>query len=122
MPHQDRPDTLALIGIDHDESDLGLAWPHNDIASAAGDHRVSVFIDFRDERDMVVEIDIEEEGHLLLREALLWHEEAPLKRLRAGPSDRRKHLGPVIGTKRADFDRTTVAKMLDGPNSRRLQA
>ena len=53
MAHQDRPDTLALIGVDHDESDLGLAWLDNDIASAAGDDRVSIFIDFRDECDMI---------------------------------------------------------------------
>jgi len=33
--------------------------------------------------------------------------------LRAGPSDRHKYLVPVIGTKRSDFDRATVAKMLD---------
>jgi hypothetical protein len=50
----------------------------------------------------------------LLRETLLWREKASLQRLRAGSSDRREHLGSVIGTKRADFNRTTVAKMLDG--------
>jgi hypothetical protein len=58
---------------------------------------------------MVFEIDVEEEGDLLLGETLLWHKEAPLERLCAGPPDGREHLGPVIGAKRADFDRTTVA-------------
>jgi hypothetical protein len=72
-----------------------------------------VFIDLRDERDMVFEIDVEEEGQLLLREALLWREKAPLERLRAGPSDRREHLGPVIGTKCANFDWTPVAEALE---------
>jgi len=51
-----------------------------------------------------------------------WHEEAPLKRLHAGPSDRRKHAGLVIGTKRTDSDWTIVAKMLNERNIRRLQA
>src|SRR6267154_6772519 len=51
MAHENRADSLALICVDHDESDLGLAWPDNDIASAAGDSRASVFIDLRDERD-----------------------------------------------------------------------
>ena len=31
MAHQDRPDALALIGIDHDEGDFGLAWLDDDI-------------------------------------------------------------------------------------------
>jgi hypothetical protein len=62
---------------------------------------------------VIFEIDIEEESHLPLRKAFLWCKEAPLQRLRAGPSDGREHSRPVIGTERADFDRTTVAKMFD---------
>src|SRR5258706_15879210 len=50
MTHENRPDPLALIRVDHDESDLGLAWPDNDIASAAGDSRASVFCYLCDER------------------------------------------------------------------------
>ena len=61
---------------------------------------------------MGFEIDVEEEGHFPFGKALLWREEASLKRLHAGASDRREHVGPVIGTKRADCDRTAVAKML----------
>src|ERR1700676_1980022 len=45
MTHEDRPDALVLIRVDHDESYLGLAGPHNNIASAAGDSRASVLID-----------------------------------------------------------------------------
>src|SRR5258706_1344965 len=113
MTHEHRPDTLALIRIDHHESYLGLPRPDNDISSTAGDSRASVFIDLRDERDMVFEVDVHEEGYLLLREALFWREKAPLKRLRACAPYRREHLGPVVGTKCPDFDRATVAKMLD---------
>src|ERR1700733_4160583 len=114
MPHEDRADTLTLIGIDHDKSYLGLAGPDNDIASTTDDRRRFVFIDLRDERDMVFEIDVEKKRQLLLRETLLWCEKASPQRLRAGSSDRREHPGSVIGTKCADFNRTTVAKMLDG--------
>jgi hypothetical protein len=105
---------LTLVGIDHHESYLGLAGPDNDIASATDDRRRFVFVDLRDQRDMIFEIDVEKKRQLLLRETLLWREKASLQRLRAGSSDRREHLGSVIGTKRADFNRTTVAKMLDG--------
>src|SRR5258708_2790532 len=79
MAHQDRPNALTLIVINH------------------------------------VEIDIEKKGHFPFGKALLWNEEASLKRLHAGAPDRREHVGPVIGTKRTDFDRTAVAKMLSGP-------
>jgi hypothetical protein len=67
-----------------------------------------------DKRDMTFEIAIQEESLLPLRKAFLWYEEAPTERLRAGSSNRREHVGPVIWTERADFDRTTVAKTLDG--------
>ena len=113
MPHEDRPDPLALMSIDHHEGNLGLARPDNDITSTTGNRGVSLVVDLCDERDMVFEIDVEEEGDLLFGEALLWHKEAQPQRLCAGPSDRGEHLGPVIVTKRADFDRTTVAQALD---------
>jgi hypothetical protein len=114
MPHEIRPDSLGLIGIDHDESDFGLAGPDNNIASTADDDGVAAFVDFRDERDMIFEIDIQEESLLPFRKAFLWYEEAPTQRLCAGSSNRREHLGPVIGTERADFDRAAVAQILDG--------
>jgi len=113
MPHENRPDSLGLIGIDHDESNFGLAGTDNNIASTANDDGVSVFIDFRDEGDMIFEIDVEEESYLRIRKALLWREEAPPQRLCAGSSDGREHSRPVIGAERADFDWTRVAKMLD---------
>ena len=46
-------------------------------------------------------------------EALLWHEETPLKRLHAGPPNRRKRAGPFIGKKGTNSDWTIVAKMLE---------
>jgi hypothetical protein len=76
MPHENRPDSLGLIGADHDESDFGLAGPDNNIASTADDDGVPAFVDFRDKRDMTFEIDIQEERLLPLRKAFLWYEEA----------------------------------------------
>ena len=104
---------LALIRIDHHERYLGLAGTNDNVASAAGDRGVSVFIDFGDERHVVREIDVEEVGHLLFREPLLWHKKTPLERLCAGPSDCGEHLGLVLGMKGADFDRTTIAEALN---------
>ena len=69
--------------------------------------------DLRDKRDVVLKIDVEKEGQLLLRKAFLWREKAPPERVRARSSDCREHPGPVIGTKGADFNRSTVAKVLD---------
>jgi hypothetical protein len=109
MPHENRPEPPGLIGIDDDESDLGLTGPDNNIASTADDDGVSVFVDFCDEGDMIFEIDVQEESHLALRKAFLRDEEASLQRLGAGSSDGGEHPGPVIGTERADFDRTMLA-------------
>jgi hypothetical protein len=113
MPHEDRPDPLGLVGVDHNKGDLGLARLDNDIASTAGDDGAPVFIDLRNERDVVFEIDVEKESQLLLGKAFLWREKAPPERVRTRSSDRREHPGPVIGAKGADFNRSTVAKMLD---------
>src|ERR1700676_2554169 len=114
MAHQDRSNALALIGIDHDESDFGLAWLDDDKSSSARDNRMSIFIDLRNERDMGFEVDVQEEGQFRFGKALLWREEASLKRLHADASDRGEHIGPVRGTKRTDFDRTAVTKLLEG--------
>src|SRR5712671_3880356 len=114
MAHQDRPNALTLIVINHDESDFCVAWLDDDKSSPACDDRMSIFVDLRNERDMGFEIDNEKKGHFPFGKALLWNEEASLKRLHAGAPDRREHVGPVIGTKRTDFNRTAVAKMLWG--------
>jgi hypothetical protein len=75
-----------LIGIDHDESDLSLTGPDNDIATTADDDRVPVFDGFRDEGDVILEIDIQEESNR--------YKEASLQRLRAGSRDAANIAGP----------------------------
>src|SRR6185312_6946046 len=79
MLHQDGTDASALMGIDHDESDLRLARLHHDKASTTDEGLASVLGDFRDDGDVPLEIDIEEEGLFPLGKALLRHKEAPLK-------------------------------------------
>ena len=66
--------------------------------------RLSILFDLCDERDMGFEVDVEEEGDFPFGKTLLWHEETPLKRLRAGASDSGEHIGPIVGTKRANDD------------------
>ena len=70
MAHQDRPNALALIGIDHDEGDFCVAGLDDDISSAAGDDRMSIFVDLRNERDMGFEIDIEKDRPFPVRKSL----------------------------------------------------
>ena len=123
--HPDRSRTwvirAATSDIDHNEGDFGLTSPRNDITSTAYDTGVPVFNDFRDESDVIFEIDLEEEIHLPFRNTFLWHEEVPPQRLRACSSDRRKHRGSVNGMQYADFDRTTVVKIVRPPRSYRSQ-
>ena len=76
--------------------------------------RLSILFDLCDERDMGFEVDVEEEGDFPFGRTLLWHEETPLKRLRAGASDSGEHIGPIVGTKRANDDGTVVAKTFLG--------
>ena len=70
------------------------------------------FLRERDNRDMILEIDVHEEGALLVREVALHDEEAALQRLRAGPFDRSEHVGLILPPKRADFDLAAVAQKL----------
>ena len=58
------------------------------------------------------EIDVHEEGALLVREVALHDEEATLERLCAGLSDRSAHVRFIRPPKRADFDRAAVAEEL----------
>ena len=60
------------------------------------DNLAAGFLRERDNRDMIFEVDIHEEGALLLREVALHDEEAALQRLCAGPFDRSEHVGLIL--------------------------
>ena len=111
MTHQDAADALPLIGVDYHEGDLGLARPHHDVASGAGNRRAAVFIDFRDQCDMVFEIDVEEERDLLLRKVLFGSKKSALDLLRTRTFDRSQHLLFVASAKRADFNQAAITQM-----------
>ena len=107
-----RPDSLGLIGIDDDEGNLGLTGPDNNIASTADDDEASSLHRFS-ATSATYSKSIFRKKAISRSESPSSAKEASPQRLCAGSPDRRAHRGPVIGTERTDFNRTTVAKMLD---------
>src|ERR1700704_427601 len=112
MTHQDRADAAALPYIDDDKCHLGPPRLENNVPAAADDDLAAGFICKRDNRDMIFEIDVHEEGALLVREVALHDEEAALQRLCAGLSDRSEHVSLILPPERADFDLAAVAEKL----------
>ena len=112
MTHQDRADAASLPGIDDDKCHLGPPRLENNVPAASGDDLAAGFLCERDNRDMILEIDVHEEGALLVREVALHDEEATLQRLCAGPFDRSEHVGFILPPERADFDLAAVAEKL----------
>jgi hypothetical protein len=84
----------------------------NNVPAAADDDPAAGFICKRDNRDMIFEVDVQEEGTFLVREVALHDEEAALQRLRAGLSDCSEHVSLINPPERADFDLATVAEKL----------
>ena len=79
MTHQDRADATSLPGIDNDKCHLGPPGLEDNVPAASGNHLTAGFLCDRDNRDMVLEIDVHEEGALLLREVAFHDEEAALQ-------------------------------------------
>jgi len=113
MPHQQRADAPSLIRVDHHEGDLRLSGLHDDVTSSAGDDRSALFIDFRDERDVFVEIDVDEKIDFFFGKATFRSKKAPLKRLCTGSLDGGEHAGSIIRAKSADPDPPAVAERFD---------
>src|SRR5262249_16249122 len=95
MAHESRRYSLALIGIDNDERQLGLARLRDDVTSSTGDHWAAVF-ELRNQRNVIGEIDIHEKRNLLVREPAVRDEETALQRLHAGAVDRCEHVVPIV--------------------------
>src|SRR4051794_7635706 len=110
MTHQQRPEPVSLIVIDHNKGDLRLAGLCDDAASPADDDLASVLSGERDQGTMIDKIDVDEEGDLLLRKTALRYEEAPLQRLCASTADCRQHIVPIIGPQRANFNFAAIAQ------------
>src|SRR5882724_1974388 len=88
MAHQDRTDAAALPCIDDDKCHFGLPRLEQNVPATAYDDLAAGFIGDRNNRDMILEVDIKEEGALLVREVALHDEEPALQRLCAGLFDR----------------------------------
>lgn len=67
MAHQRRANALPLIFVDHSERHLGCSRAHYDITSASDDCGSAPFSRNGDPRDVVGEIDVQEEVNFLLR-------------------------------------------------------
>src|SRR5882724_4035023 len=88
VTHQDRADAAALPGIDDDKCHLGSSRLEDNVPAAAADDLASGFFCERDNRDMIFEIDVHEEGAFLVRKVALHDKEATLQRLLDGLTDR----------------------------------
>ena len=113
MAHQGRTDPLSLIRIDDGEGYLGLPGSQDDVACTADDHRPASLLHQGDEGHVIDEVDVQEVGRFLLREAALHGEEAAVEGLAAGAADRGQEFGPVILSEGPDLDPTSIAKRLD---------
>ena len=113
MAHQRRTDTLALILIDHAESDLGPPGRDDDVTPARNDRRSSFFFRHCDQGYVTDEIDVQEERDFRLGEAASYREEAPVKGLCAAAADGFTKSSLVLGSERADFDAAAIAQCLD---------
>ena len=61
MAQQCGADGLSLVLIDNSKREFGLSGLHDDIAPAADDRGPPSFLNDRDQRDMIDEVDIDEE-------------------------------------------------------------
>src|SRR5262249_36856173 len=112
MMHEGRAETLPLILIDHGESDLGLSRLYDNVTCAARDHWRALFVDDCDQRDVIDEVDAHEIVDFRLCEATFYRKETTVKGLRAAAGDGGDEAGPVLRSKRTDFDLASIAQRL----------
>src|SRR4051812_28105317 len=113
MTHQCGADTLALVFIDHRESYLGLPGLQDDVATTADDHGAAVFFAHCDQGHVIEEVDLCEERDFLVGKMTSYTEEATIERLGAAAADGRNELGPVVRSKRTDFDPVSIAQQIN---------
>jgi hypothetical protein len=75
MMHEGRAETLPLILIDHNESDLGLSTLYDDVTCTARDHWRAVFTNYCDQCDVIDEVDAQEIVDFRLCEATFYGKE-----------------------------------------------
>src|SRR5215469_4153086 len=109
MPKQRRANSLALIVVYNCKCDFGGAGFCNDITPGTDDGIFSVFVYRSHERDMLDEVDVDEEINLGFAEAALWTKEAAIERLGADTPNRREHGAPVFGLESPNDNGAPVA-------------
>ena len=113
MMHEGRAETLPLIPIDHGESDLGLSRLYDNVTCAARDHGPTALVHDGDQCDVIDEVDVQEKLNFRLRKVSFYRKEATVKGLRAAAGNGRDEVGPVVRSKRADFDPASIAQRLE---------
>ena len=112
MAHQESADASALIFIYNGECQLGRFGPNKDVTSAADDDWSAAFLRHCNQRDVLGEVDIQEERDLLFRKIPFCTEEAAVKRLIAGVIDSCKKVGLVGRFQGTNFDPTAVGAVV----------
>src|SRR5262249_5650081 len=111
--HECSAETLLLVLVDDSESHFGLSRLHDDVAGAARDHGPAVFVHDRDQRDVIDEVGVQEKLDFRLCEATFDGKETTIKGLPAAAADGCDEVGPVVRSKRADFDPASIAQRLE---------
>src|SRR5271166_3386308 len=112
MTHQRRADTLALVLVDHRESDLCFPGLLNDIASAADNHGPAAFVNHRHQGNVADKVNVQEERDFLLGEMTFQTEETAIERPGAAAADSGHKIGLVIRLEGTDLDRAPIAHSL----------
>jgi hypothetical protein len=105
--------TSALIRVGDHEGDLRLFVPDKHIATTAYDRWSGAIIDDCDQRNVFLEIDIDEETGLLLGEDRPHREKAAVKRECAGPIDGGFKSWPIGWLQGSYFDTAAIPQHLD---------
>jgi hypothetical protein len=113
MMHECGTDTLSLVCVDYGESHFGLSRLYDDVTSAARDRGPTAFVQDCDQRDVIDEVDIQEKLDFRLRKVSFYGKETAVKGLRATAADGCDEFGPVVRSKRADFDAASIVQRLE---------
>jgi len=75
-------DALSLVFVDHSKRDLRRTGSFNDITSTGNNYRAVPFIDYRDQGDMVDEVDVQKEVDFFFGKIAAHTKKTSIERLR----------------------------------------
>ena len=99
--------------IDHGEGYLCLPGLHDDVTTAAHDHRSRVIFQHSHRGDVVDEIDFQEGRHFRLGKVASHGEEAAIERLGTETIDGGEKAGAVVGPEGTDLQPSSIPQRLD---------